>query len=164
MWLRVAPAGSCFRGGRHSLLVQCRGRTGVRDRSPRLRFAGFTSLFGGRPVLERRVKRMSEVVRRHEAAARCPDCGAALTSDLPEGLCPRCLLGPGSTPGDDADPAEGPAVSGESRGGLGSAMRAFLTQDGSAAGADTPEDDPPPQIPRYKIIRLIGAGGMGAVY
>ena len=30
----------------------------------------------------------------------CPQCGATLAPDAPEGLCPQCLLGSALTPGD----------------------------------------------------------------
>ena len=64
----------------------------------------------------------------------CGNCGATLPAGALSGLCPRCL------------------------------MDAALT---SEAGAEVPtaqEHIPPAVIARYKIVRLIGEGGMGSVY
>src|SRR5262245_8265494 len=73
--------------------------------------------------------------------SRCPQCGRALEPNLPEGLCPRCLLSQGGADG----------------GTESSARRA-------------PRFEPPPigelqaRFPQFEILELIGQGGMGLVY
>ena len=100
-------------------------------------------------------------------ATKCPDCGTVLTPDLPQGLCPKCLLA--SSPS-LAETARGFGPDGSDVAtSLGAAWRALSGDSGSHSEADVeadvaPEDLRPPQIPRYQIGRLIGVGGMGAVY
>jgi hypothetical protein len=71
--------------------------------------------------------------------AKCPNCGSLLPKGSPEGLCPGCLLEAGA----------------ETKTAEGQAPKAF---------------EPPPVeeiaklFPQLSILKLIGAGGMGAVY
>lgn len=83
----------------------------------------------------------------------CPECGAKLPANAPEGLCPRCLMKSArlqTAPSDIAD---------------------------SEVGSDVPTSATPPgkfvppkphelagQFPNLEIIELLGQGGMGAVY
>jgi MFS family permease/predicted Ser/Thr protein kinase len=71
----------------------------------------------------------------------CPKCGAAIAAGAPEGLCPRCLLG-GLLPD---DPKHSPTT---------------------AYGPFVPPtvEEVAPFFPQLEVIRLIGQGGMGAVY
>jgi predicted Ser/Thr protein kinase len=88
-----------------------------------------------------RVGRANEVdLRRRETTAACPECGAALSADSPEGLCPHCLLRhalktPSPTPTGDHG--------------------AFIAPDPA---------DLAPHFPQLEILSLLGQGGMGAVY
>src|SRR6185369_4463595 len=69
---------------------------------------------------------------------QCPQCGAALSPDAPEGLCPACLLQRGIAT--DAAPSGQPPFTPPPFGEL---ARLF---------------------PQLEILELIGKGGMGAVY
>jgi|GEM_PF-1237712 len=70
---------------------------------------------------------------------KCPQCGATLKADVPEGLCPACLL-----------------------------QRGIATEGGAPPGTP-PFTPPPmlelaKLFPQLEILELIGQGGMGAVY
>jgi tRNA A-37 threonylcarbamoyl transferase component Bud32 len=70
---------------------------------------------------------------------KCPQCGAALLPDAPEGLCPACLL-----------------------------QRGFATEAGPAAGQSAFVPPPISELaqlfPQLEIQECLGRGGMGAVY
>ena len=69
----------------------------------------------------------------------CPQCGATLQPDVPEGLCPACLL-----------------------------QRGIATEGGGPPGSPPFVPPTIPELaklfPQLEILELIGKGGMGAVY
>ena len=77
---------------------------------------------------------------------RCPQCGTAVRSDAPEGLCPECLLKE--------------AMKRESD----------LGQEPGVTGTYSPGSLPPSleelarHFPQLEILELLGQGGMGIVY
>src|SRR3954470_23787034 len=74
---------------------------------------------------------------------KCPRCGAPMPAGSPEGLCPRCLLALNLDPQSHVTGATAPAA---------------------GRPAPLPLSDVANLFPQLEIIRLLGQGGMGAVY
>jgi serine/threonine protein kinase len=77
---------------------------------------------------------------------RCPECGADLGSDSPDGLCPQCLL----------------------KRGLGNSSLASALRE-TPTGPHVPFAAPAPAelvglFPHLEVLEFLGQGGMGAVY
>ncbi len=76
-------------------------------------------------------------------SGRCPECGAELPANSPKGLCLACLL----------------------KRGLESNTVGFTAEDAPAARWKPPTlEELAGRFPELEILRLIGRGGMGAVY
>ena len=78
----------------------------------------------------------------------CPQCGAELPADAPDGVCPKCLVQQGLATHADA--------AGDSPRATGSASRPGFA-------APSPEELSA-RFPQFDIVELVGQGGMGAVY
>jgi serine/threonine protein kinase len=80
------------------------------------------------------------------ATRRCPQCGAAVRPDAPEGLCPECLLKEAVRSGSDL---------GQEPGG---------TATYSAGPAPPSLEELARHFPQLEVLELLGQGGMGIVY
>ncbi len=83
----------------------------------------------------------------------CPDCGAELPANAPEGLCPRCLMKSARHETKQAGNADSEVASD---------VPTSATPPGKFV-PPTPEELAG-QFPQLEIIELVGQGGMGAVY
>ena len=79
---------------------------------------------------------------------QCPECGTDIPAGFPEGLCPPCMMQGAVNLGPMPDPASGSPLS------PGAASRQ------AALEIDVLQ----PWFPELEIVRLLGQGGMGAVY
>ncbi len=104
-----------------------------------VRFAYDTPARPDRPAPARAEPRRSS--EPPPAPRSCPKCGAAIAAGAPEGLCPRCLIGD-LLP---EDPKHSPTT----------AYGPFVPPEVEEVAAF---------FPQLEVIRLIGQGGMGAVY
>jgi tRNA A-37 threonylcarbamoyl transferase component Bud32 len=87
-------------------------------------------------------------LRQAAGTHHCPDCGADLPANAPEGLCPRCLLGSGLASPSPTPPPASP--------------RGTTPYPGPFTAPEPAELAP--HFPQLEIVELIGQGGMGAVY
>src|SRR5688572_6875640 len=75
-------------------------------------------------------------------AKKCPQCGAAIHSSAPGGLCPRCLMALNLNPETIFTEAD---------------------EETTAKPSPTPAELAP-HFPQLEIIECLGRGGMGVVY
>src|SRR5690349_101432 len=87
---------------------------------------------------------MNERENSSSSSGKCPRCGAELPAGMPPELCPKCLLQAGL-------PTE-----------VGPLQTRTVVVPPLPAAARGPQ--PGEQLGHYRIIRLLGEGGMGAAY
>ena len=79
---------------------------------------------------------------------QCPQCGAELPADAPEGVCPKCMLKLGL----------------DSRPGAPSGPEPAETTPLSSRFVPPRPEELAEHFPQLEILELLGTGGMGAVY
>jgi len=84
----------------------------------------------------------------------CPQCGAELPADAPQGQCPQCLMKLGLPTGVEVDKLADSELNSDVPTGATS-PGGFIPPEPSILAA---------QFPQLEIIELLGQGGMGAVY
>src|SRR5262245_16454862 len=99
------------------------------------------------------------------ATLPCPNCGAPLPAASPQSVCPSCLLRIGLDSASASEALTGAdAVTGDFDPGVAATIDQVASSTRSVAAMVQRMPEPGERIGGYHIVRMLGKGGMGAIY